>query len=93
MKRSTMTALASPPPMQSVARPRRAFRCFERMKQRHENAAPLAPRGCPERNRAAVHIHSGRIQPGHLVHGQGHHGKRLVDLEEVDILARQAGLC
>ena len=46
-RRSTASATPLPPPRQSVAMPRLRFRCFERIEQRRQDAAPLEPIAWP----------------------------------------------
>src|SRR5262245_64681569 len=44
-----------------------------------------------ERDRAAVHVHLGEVEAGLLLPREHDRRKRLVDLDQVDVVGRQAG--
>ena len=91
--RSTMVAMPMPPPTHSVTRPRLQLAPLAaRRAACRASIAPVAPSGWPMRDRAAVDVDL-LVRHAHLLHeAHRHRGERLVDLEQVDVVDRQAGL-
>ena len=90
--RSTIVAMPMPPPTHSVTRPRFRFLPLELVEQRaDEHRAGRAER-MAHRDRAAVDVDL-LVRHAELLHeAHRHRGERLVDLEQVDVVDRQAGL-
>src|SRR6185295_284502 len=58
--------------------------------ERHQDARAARPDRVAQRNRAAVHVHLRLVHPEHAHGVERHRGERLVDLEQVDLVHRQA---
>src|SRR3954467_8649257 len=60
--------------------------------QRAEDAGARGPDRVAERDRPAVHVDLRLVDADHAHRVECHRGERLVDLEQVDVVDRQAGL-
>src|SRR6516162_7290626 len=62
-----------------------------RVDQRGGDAGAAGPQGVPDGDRAAADVYFFGIDAEQLHHGQDLHGKRFVDLDQVDVRQLQAG--
>ena len=85
-----MVALAIPPPSHIVCRAVAPATLLERVDQRGHDAGAAGAQRVTDRDRAAVDVGLGRIRPG-VLPGEHDRRERLVDLEQVDVVQRQAG--
>src|SRR5918996_3830762 len=60
--------------------------------ERHQDARAAGADRVAERDRAAVHVHLRLVDAEHAHRVERHRRERLVDLEQVDLADRQAGL-
>src|SRR3954468_21203789 len=74
--------------LQAVA----AAGALELVQERRHQPGPGRPQRVAERDRAAVHVDLGQVGAGLLLPREHHRRERLVDLDEVDVVDRQAGL-
>ena len=89
---SIAIAVASPPPMQSARDAALLAVLAQRAEQRHEDPRARRADRMTERAGAAVHVDL-VVRDAVLLHRRHRHDReRLVDLEEVDVLRRPAGL-
>src|SRR6476661_7701226 len=56
-----------------------------------DEARAAHPQRVPERDRAAVHVHPGRIEAELADHGEALGGEGLVQLDEIDVVAGDPG--
>ena len=87
--RVTLSATASPPPRQSVARPVVPPRSASAYSSVMSTRAPLAPIGWPSAIAPPFTFTRRRIQPKRVAVGQRLGGKRLVRLDEVEVADRR----
>jgi hypothetical protein len=89
--RSSSSAMPCPTPMHIVHSARRAPDTSSWLRAVATRRAPLAPSGCPDRDRTAVRIHVRGIvrKPELAHHGQRLRGKGFVELEHIDVRKTQ----
>ena len=90
--RSTAIAVASPPPMQSAATPRFRFCASSACSSVTIRRAPVAPMGWPSAQAPPLMFSFSRGMPRSLLRRHRHHGKGLVDLEQIDVADAPADL-
>ena len=87
---STIAAMPWPPPMQAVASPRFSAAAPQLERQRQQQARAGHAERMAERDRAAVDVDLVAIEAELLLDGEILRGERLVDLDEIDVVERQA---
>ena len=89
--RSNRAAWPWPTPTHIVASPYRPLAATELVEQRHDEPRTAHPERVADRDRAAVDVHALLVDPEVAHHGERLRGERLVQLDEVDVLDRDAG--